>query len=87
MDELATIRHEVNASKAFRRGDLLNPWHWARLSFERVVRFPRYVLTLAGFRKAADARGTRIVTVVWSIVVGASTIGAFVIGLLQLSHT
>jgi hypothetical protein len=86
VDELATIRHEVDVSKAFRTGDLLNPWHWARLSFERVVKFPRYVLTLAGFHKAADGRATRIVTVVWSIVVGGSTIGAFVVGLIQLSH-
>ncbi len=31
------------------RRDLFNPWAWVRLSFERVVGFPSYILGVAGF--------------------------------------
>ena len=86
LDELATIRYEIERQEDLRRRDLLNPWAWLRLSFERVAAFPRYVLRRSGFRTAADSNGARIVTVAWSFLVGVSTIGAFVVGLVALSR-
>jgi hypothetical protein len=85
LDDLATIRHEIAWITGLRKADLFKPWTWARLSFERIVRLPRNVLRLAGFRKAADSTAAKVLTVVWSVLVGASTIGAFVVGLVALS--
>jgi hypothetical protein len=69
------------------RRDLLNPWRWVALAFERVVRFPRYVLAQAGFGPSVtESRTVRVVTVAWALVVGASTIGAFVVALLTFSR-
>lgn len=84
LDDLATIRHEVELQHRLRRGDLYNPWAWTRLSFERVIAFPRYVLRRAGFAKTADSTAARLVTVVWSFLVGAAGIGGFVVTLLRL---
>lgn len=43
------------------------------------------MLRRAGFGdKVTDSTGARIVSVVWSLVIGAATIGAFVVGLLSL---
>ena len=84
LDNLATIRHEVALRCRQSKSDLFKPWRWAQLSFERVVRVPRYILRLAGFTKAAESTAARAVTVVWSILVGASTIGAFVVALIAL---
>jgi hypothetical protein len=86
IDDLATIIHEVRRIPDLRRRSLFNPWAWVRLSFERVIAFPRYVLLHAGFRKAADSTAARVVTVVWSFVVGVSTIGAFVVGIVALGR-
>jgi hypothetical protein len=86
VDDLATIIHEVRRIRDLRRRSLFNPWAWVRLSFERVIAFPRYVLLHAGFRKAADSTAARVVTVVWSFVVGVSTIGAFVVGIVALGR-
>lgn len=67
------------------RRDLRNPWSWTRLAFERVIGFPRYVLRNAGFsQEVTGSTRVRIVTVVWSFLVGASGIGAFVLGIVQL---
>ena len=55
-------------------------------SFEHLIGFPRYVLLRAEFGKAADSAAARAVTVVWSLVVGASGIGGFVVGLLALNR-
>jgi hypothetical protein len=54
------------------------------LSFDRLVAFPRYVLRRAGFTKAADSTAARLVTVAWSLLVGAASIGGFVLALLKL---
>jgi hypothetical protein len=86
VDDLATIIHEVRRIRDLRRRSMFNPWAWVRLSFERVIAFPRYVLSHAGFSKAADSTTARALTVVWSLVVGVSTIGAFVIGIVALGR-
>lgn len=84
-DALATIAHETRSQEMVAKRALRDPWTWTRLAFERVVGFPRYVLRRAGFStKVADSAGARIVSVVWSLLVGAATIGAFVLGLIQL---
>lgn len=84
LDDLATIVHETRGQAEQRRRDLLNPWAWLRLAFERVVRFPRYVLRHAGFsKKVTDSTGARIVAVAWSLLVGAATIGGFVLAALK----
>lgn len=63
---------------------LVNPFAWIRLAFERVVRFPRYLLKTAGFpENVTDSTGARIVTVLWGLLVGAATIGSFVLMLLR----
>lgn len=67
-----------------RRNDLLNPLRWLQLAFERIVRFPRYLLKTAGFSSRVTESGfARVVTVIWSLVVGIATIGAFVLAIIQ----
>ena len=87
LDELATILYEVDRAKAGWRRGVLNPWAWVRLSFERLIGFPKYVLRQAGFSNTVtNSTGVRILTVVWSILVGSSTIGAFIVGLILLGR-
>ena len=87
VDELATIAHETTAQLETRRHDLFNPWSWTRLAFERIVGFPRYILRRAGFGdKTTNSTGARVISVVWSLLIGGATIGAFVVGLLQLAQ-
>jgi hypothetical protein len=87
LDELATVRHELARTEAAWRRAVINPWAWMRLSFERLIGFPSYVLRRAGFsEKVTNSTGARIVTVAWSLVVGFATIGAFVVGLIQLAR-
>jgi hypothetical protein len=84
LDELATIIHDTrNQARRWKR-DVFNPWAWVRLAFERIVRFPYYVLRRSGFSdKAVASTGARIVTAVWSVLVGAATIAGFVVTLLH----
>lgn len=85
-DELATTEHELDRLRDIRRRDLYNPWSWIRLAFERLIGLPRYMLRRAGFGTAVtDSTGAKIVSAVWSALVGIATIGAFVVGLIQLS--
>jgi hypothetical protein len=84
LDALTTVEHTASNVARKRRAEVFNPGAWARRAFERLVRFPRYLLHQVGFaREVSDSRGTRIVTVVWSLCVGGATIGAFVLGLIQ----
>jgi hypothetical protein len=56
-----------------------------RLSFERIVGFPRYVLRQAGFpAKTTDSSAAKAVSVVWSVIVGLAGVGGLVVGLLAL---
>jgi hypothetical protein len=88
LDELATILHETRREEGRHRRDIYNPWSWLRLAFERIIGFPRYVLRRAGFSdRVTESTGARLVSVVWSFLVGATTIGAFVVGLLALLQT
>lgn len=82
-NELASTNHELTTRERDAKWRLANPWAWLRLSFERVAGLPRYVLRQAGFKAAADSTGARIVTVLWSALVGIATIGAFVLALLD----
>lgn len=85
LEVLRTTAHELRARERRCRHDLMSPWSWVRLSFERVVGFPRYVLVQAGFsKKVTDSSLVRAVTVVWSLVVGAAGIGSFVLALIAL---
>lgn len=85
LDELATIVHDTERQLERRKRHLLNPWAWLRGAFARLVGLPRYVLRLAGFgTNVTDSPGAKIGTAVWSFLVGAATIGAFVIGLVTL---
>lgn len=84
-EELAKIAHETRTQQERAKRALFNPWTWTRLAFERLVGFPRYVLRRAGFSdKVMDSTGARIVSVIWSLLIGAATIGAFAVGLLSL---
>lgn len=83
-DELATTCHELRRQEALRKRAIFNPWAWTRLAFERIVRCPRYVLTLAGFdTKVTDSTGVRVVTALWSFVVGAATIASLIVAVAQ----
>lgn len=82
-NELATIAHELEGQTRRAKRNMLNPWAWLRLSFEQVVGLPRYIIKRAGFSAAAaDSKAARIVTVLWSVVVGIAGIGSFVLALL-----
>lgn len=84
LDELATISHELEWQETGYRRGLFNPWAWIRLTFERIVGFPRYVLRHAGFSaKATESAPARVVSVVWSLLVGGAGIGGFVLTLLD----
>ena len=75
--------HETGEQEAQRKRDLYNPWAWARLAFERLVGFPRYVLRHAGFSPGVtDSTAVRLVSVLWSLLVGAAGIGGFVLALM-----
>jgi hypothetical protein len=79
-DALTTLVYEAEAVEGGRRWALWNPWQWLRLSFERVVAFPRYVLTIAGFSpNVTDSSTVRVVTAIWSLLVGVAGIGSFVV--------
>jgi hypothetical protein len=80
LDDLVTIVHESEWQRDLRRRDLYNPAAWGRLAFERVVRFPAYVLKLVGFsEKTAGSSAVKVVSAVWSLLVGAATIAGFVV--------
>lgn len=81
-NELATIGHELEGQTRRAKRNMLNPWAWLRLSFEQVVGLPRYIIKQAGFSEAADSKAARIVTVLWSVLVGVAGIGSFVLALL-----
>ena len=85
LEVIAGVQHQLQRRVEQRRRELRNPLAWLRIAFERLVRFPRYLLRQAGFSKrVTDSSLTRAVTVAWSLIVGAATIGAFVVGLLAL---
>jgi hypothetical protein len=82
---LLAALHEVRSREAERRRDLLNPMAWVRLAFERLVGFPRYLLRTAGFsERVVDSSAARIITVLWGLLVGAATIGSFVVAVVAL---
>jgi hypothetical protein len=84
LDELASVAHETRRQESIWKRDLLNPWAWLRFAFERVVGFPRYVLLQAGFSaKATDTTAARLISVLWSALVGAAGIGGFVVALVK----
>jgi hypothetical protein len=65
--------------------ELVNPARWVQRAFESVVGFPRYLLRIAGFSSQVTESGfARVVTVLWSLVVGAFTIGAFIVAIVAL---
>ncbi len=75
LDDLATITHEVEWLRSHRKRDLFNPWAWLRWSFVNVLRFPAWVLRVAGFSESVTgSTGVRAVSVVWSLLVGGVTI-------------
>lgn len=80
-DDLASIVHETRVQQSRARRDLCNPWAWLRLSFERFVRLPAYVLRVAGFGTAVTGSAPVRIS---GVVVGLATVGAFVVGLLSL---
>lgn len=80
-DDLATIVHETRRQERRRRADLRNPWAWLRLTFERIVGLPAYVLRVAGF--GASVTGSAPVKVS-GVIVALATVGAFVVGVLTL---
>lgn len=82
-NELASINHELTTRERDAKRRLVNPWAWLRGAFENAAGLPRYVLRQAGFMKAANSTGARIVTVVWSALVGLAGIGSFVLALLR----
>jgi len=82
-NELASVGHELTTREREAKRRLFNPWAWLRLSFERVAALPRYVLRQAGFLEAADSTGARVLTVLWSALVGTATISGFVLALLD----
>jgi hypothetical protein len=85
LEVLAGVQYQLQRRVEQRRRELRNPLAWLRLAFERLVGFPRYLLRQAGFSaRVTDSSLTRAVTVAWSLLVGAATIGAFVVGLLAL---
>jgi len=85
LDELATIRHELALQTVARRRDLLLPWRWIRLAFERVISLPRYLLMQAGLgSKVTGGLAARVVTVLWAILVGLAGIGSFMVALIAL---
>lgn len=85
LETLSKVVYELaRREKAYKR-DLFNPLAWLRRSFERIVGFPRYLLRIAGFStRVTDSTGARILTVLWAIIVGAATIGSFVVGVIAL---
>lgn len=84
LDALTRTQHQVRIQRKHRRRDLFFPWRWIQLAFERLVGCPRYLLKVAGFSDAvAGSSAARGVGVLWSILVGAATIGAFVLSLLD----
>jgi hypothetical protein len=85
LEVLQTAEHELGDRKRRAKHDLFNPWSWIRFSFERLVGFPRYVLAQAGFgSRVTDSGIVRVLTVVWSLLIGAAGIGSFIVGLLAL---
>ncbi len=84
LDALTRTQHQVRVQRKLRRRDLFLPWRWIQLAFERLVGFPRYLLKAAGFSEAvAGSSAARGVGVIWSVLVGAATIGAFALSLLD----
>jgi len=80
LDVLATLEHELAKQEADAKQDLWNPGAWLKLAFERLLRLPRYILQQAGFsERVVNSTGARIVAVLWSIAVGGSTIGGFIL--------
>jgi hypothetical protein len=75
VDELTTILHTTLQQERHARRALWSPWRWVQLSFERLLRFPAYVLRAAGFSEsAANAPSTRAIGILWSFLVGVATI-------------
>jgi hypothetical protein len=84
---LVTAIHDLANRENESWRDLLNPLTWLRLMFERVIGFPRYLLHVAGFsERVTESSSTRVVTVVWSLVVGAAGIGSFVVAVIALAR-
>jgi len=84
LDDLVTIVHEAEWNRDMRRRDLYNPAVWIRLAFERLVRFPAYVLRTAGFSDdTAASSAVKVVSAAWSLLVGGATIAGFVLTLIR----
>ena len=82
--DLATIIYETQKQEDEARRAIVEPWSWVRLAFERVVRFPAYVLRVSGFGVGVtESTGVRVVSALWSFAVGVATIGAFVVVLIN----
>jgi hypothetical protein len=79
--ELTKVEHQVRVLAGIRRRDLVAPWRWVQLAFERLVRFPQYLLRTAGFSDSvAGSAAARGAGLAWSGIVGLATVGAFVLG-------
>lgn len=88
LEVLAAVQHELETLEGLYRLDLFNPLAWIRLLFERLARFPRYLLRTAGFsNRVTDSGFARVITAIWSLAVGAATIGAFIVGLIALGRS
>jgi hypothetical protein len=84
LDALTQTQYQLGVQARYRFRDLLLPWRWIQLAFERLISFPRYLLKVAGFSDAVSgSTAARGVGVVWSLIVGLATIGAFVLSLLD----
>ena len=84
LDALTMSKHQLRVQAKHRRGDLVKPWRWVQLAFERLVRFPRYLLKTAGFSDSVSGSvAARGVGLLWSVLVGAATIGAFALSLMD----
>jgi hypothetical protein len=78
LDTLTTVEYEVDARRHTAVIRIFNPGSWVRLAFERIARLPRYLLQTAGFSaKVTESGFARVVTAVWSFLVGGATIATF----------
>jgi len=84
LDALTMTQHQLRVQAGHRRRDLSYPWRWVQRAFERIVRLPQYLLRTAGFSDdVSGSTAAKGVGVLWSLVVGAATVGAFVLSLLE----
>lgn len=84
LDALTRTEYQVGLQARHRFRDLFLPWRWIQLAFERLIRFPRYVLKAAGFSDAVSSSpAARGIGVIWSLLVGLATIGAFAMSLID----